>query len=207
MGKKRAEGSDHMQRIQRIVLIAAISLLASSAQADLIFSNVSIQGSLAGGASFNTGPNYIDFIFPDAFVGDVSPARDGNIVITYDAQSVSGPMTEMLVSVLGALSGSGMIFFNEVVEDIHDPNNIINIASYSATFDDTHPLPGISPPIVFVPASDKIRVKKTFVLSAPDTQAFDMANISLVQQSIHVPEPMTIASLVLAVAVAALRRR
>jgi hypothetical protein len=168
------------------VLALAASGLAVSAQGGVVFSNVSIEGSLAAGASFYSSGAGIDFVFPAATVGDtVDPLRSGNIVITYDATGTDGDsFNSMLVMILGALSGSGQIFFNEVIEDLNGGGVI---AEYNATITANDQLP-YADDISFSKGSDSIRVKKTFVLDAIDTAAFDLANVSLVEQTL-VPTP------------------
>ena len=168
-------------------ILLAIAGTVGSASAGVIFSNVTIGGSLSAGASFNVdGTGDIDFIFPAATVGDtVDPLRSGNIVITYEATGTDGDsFNSMLAFILGALSGSGQIFFNEVIEDMNGGGVI---GSYNANLTDNSQLPFYDT-INFSKSSDHIKVKKTFVLDAIDTAAFDLANISLVEQRL-IPTP------------------
>lgn len=198
-----------MKSFRLFGLAALGALTLSAAQAQIIFSNVSIVGSLVSGASYATGPNYIDFYFPNASVGDSLPDRVGSILITYDAAAPAPMVSDFLVlNVLGALSGSGTIFLNEVIEDLADPQNPTVIGSHNAVLDENSQLP-YSHTILFDYGSDKIRVKKTFTLSAVDSQAFDLASVGLVQQTISiVPEPGSLMALGLgAVALASRRKR
>ena len=167
-------------------ILLAIAGMVGSASAGVTFSNVTIGGSLSAGASFNVSNSDIDFIFPAATVGDtVDPLRSGNIVITYEATGTDGDsFNSMLAFILGALSGSGQIFFNEVIEDMNGGGVI---GSYNANLTDNSQLPFYDT-INFSKSSDHIKVKKTFVLDAIDTAAFDLANISLVEQRL-IPTP------------------
>lgn len=183
---------------------SAIFALSTSSFA-LVFSNVTIGGSLSSGASYFTGTNDIDFLFPNAIVGDpVDPIRQGNIIITYEAQAdMNLDFVDInIVSLLGALDGSGRIYFNEVVEDMVNPGVI---ASYDALI-----LPGDLPffdTIYFDRPSSHIKVKKTFSLFAiDDTDDFDVAQISLVEQN-FVPEPATLLAIGAGLAALAARRR
>lgn len=174
--------------------IMALSLGAvSAASANVTFSNVVIRGSLSAGASFNTGACDIDFIFPSASVGDNLPARIGNIVITYEATAVDAiSQDQMLLAALGALSGSGTIYFNEVVEDLDNPGVI---ATYNVVLDSNSQLPHTAT-LNFSRPSTHVKVKKTLVLTAVDTEAFDLANVSLVEQRL-IPEPASLLLLLL----------
>ena len=167
-------------------ILLAVAGTVGSASAGVIFSNIEIGGSLAAGAVAIPGTGEIDFIFPAATVGDtVDPLRSGNIVITYEATGTDGDsFNSMLAFILGALSGSGQIFFNEVIEDMNGGGVI---GSYNANITDNSQLPFYDT-INFSKSSDHIKVKKTFVLDAIDTAAFDLANVSLVEQRL-IPTP------------------
>lgn len=184
--------------------IIALAMTAAVATADVTFSNVVIRGSLATGASYVTGPFDIDFIFPDAIVGDVvAPRRVGSIVITYEAQSDDLLVQDQLTLLaLGALRGSGTIFFNEVVEDLVNPGVI---ASYNVVLDSNSQLPHEAT-LTFSRPSTHVKVKKTAILTAIDSidsAIEDLASIALIEQR-FVPEP---AALVLLMAGLPLFRR
>jgi len=189
-------------RIRGLLLSLVCGLAGASAHADLIFSNVNVTGSLSGGASFVASNFDIDFTFPDAVVGDPNDVpRFGNIVITFEVTGDMMTADQLLLSVGGALSGSGLVFFNEVVEDLVNPGVI---ATYNALLDENSDLPHVAL-LPFSRASAHIKVKKTLFLSAEDTQAFDLANVSLVQQN-FIPEPASV-TLLLSAALLAVRRR
>jgi hypothetical protein len=170
--------------MNRLIVCGVVAALAASADGAIVFDNVTIGGSLANGASFTTDANGIHFTFPDAQVGDpVDPLRSGNIVITYTAEATEGDtFTEMLLSVAGALSGSGMIFVNELVEDLNGGGVI---GTYNTVLSDQSQMP-LNVSFDFSQDSTHIKVKKTFVLAAVDTQALDLAEITGVDQ---IPTP------------------
>ncbi|MGE0481384.1 MAG: hypothetical protein AB7Q17_13025 [Phycisphaerae bacterium] len=176
--------------------LASLFLAVSTANAALTFSNVMVHGSLSSGASFTPGTDDIDFQFPNAFVGDgTDPERRlGNIIITFEATSNMGAIDRDLVAILGALdvAGSGTIYFNEVVEDLVVPGVI---AAYNRVLDDNTDLP-LTDTILFSRPTTRFKVKKTLVLTAVDTPAIDLANVSLVEQR-FVPEPAALALLML----------
>lgn len=191
-------------QIKYVLAVGSAVFALSTSSFAIVFSNVTIGGSLSSGASYFTGTNDIDFFFPEAIVGDpVDPIRQGNIIITYEAKTDTNLdfVDINIVSLLGALDGSGRIYFNEVVEDMVTPGII---ASYDALI-----LPGELPffdTIHFDRPSSHIKVKKTFSLFAEDTDAFDVAQISLVEQN-FVPEPATLLAIGAGLAALAARRR
>ncbi len=190
-------------RLTRYISCAVMALvLACGGQAEVIFSNVMIEGTLVDGASYSTGFSDIDFSFPDAVVGDPPdpPRRFGNIIITFEAQS-DLPLDRDTLSILGALSGSGIIFFNEVVEDHVTPGII---ATHNALLDKNSDLP-YTADLLFERTSTHVKVKKTFFLSALDTADFDLASVLLVEQKL-LPEPGTLLTVAL-IGLGALRRR
>lgn len=189
-----------MNSVRRTLILVVIGALACSAQAGLVFSDVVIAGSLADGASYYTSGGNIDFMFPDALVGDpVNPLRAGNLIITFEVRSTEA-IDRSLVSILGGLSGSGMIDFNEVVEDLVTPGVI---GAYGAVMQGSGALPHIGV-VGFDRPTTHYKVKKTAVLSAVDTDELDLAAVALIEQNM-VPEPGTAALLL--VGLVALRRR
>lgn len=196
--------------VRAVVFLAvgtSLGAIAPQSQAAIIFSNVSISGSLAAGSGFTTGSTDIDFTFLTASVGDAQPARSGNIIITYLARSDDqGSFDRMLLSVLGGISGSGTIIFNEIIEDQVNPGII---ASYGVTLG-----PGTPPPplphnktLVFSHPSTFVKVKKTLVLVAADSgPPLDLANVSLVEQRL-LPTPGAAALLGLGGLLTLTRRR
>jgi hypothetical protein len=195
-----------MKAIRALGMFAAAGL-AAAAHAELVFSNISITGSLSTGATSMVSDTDIDFTFPDAIVGDpVDPRRFGNIVITFEVMS-DAPIKadQLLLSVGGGLAGTGLIFFNEVVEDLNAP---AILATHNVVLDENAALP-YNALLDFAYPSDHIKVKKTLLLTAvpDDPQALDLAQVSLIEQGlILVPEPAGFVILLGGLA-AALRRR
>lgn len=188
-----------------VLWIAAVLGAAGTASAAISYTNISVNGSAAAPGTVTQGVNDIDFAFssPGGVVGDtVAPVRIGNIIITFNVLSTSGAITSDIASFLGAISGSGVIIFNEVVED-----NLTGqiIASVSRTINAANP-PPVSIPIVFSTPSSNFKVKKSFFLYAPDTAGVDFAQIGLVEQR-FVPSPGAVALLGLGGLVAVRRRR
>lgn len=187
-------------------VVAALAGTATSASAALIFSNVSVTGSVASPNAVATGANDIDFTFtsPGGVVGDpVAPIRSGNIVITFNVLSTEGAITTDIASILGATVGSGIIIFNEVIED-----NVTGqiLATANLTINANNPPPQ-SLPIQFSQPSSNFKVKKTLFLYAPDSAApVDLAQVGLIEQR-FVPAPGALALLGLGGLVATRRRR
>lgn len=181
-----------MQTLWRAAVVFALAA-GAAANGDIIFLNVNIEGSLVGeNTSFKTTDRDIDFFFdfPDGTVGDPLDRREGNISITYEAMSDDDmAMDQMILHVLGALSGSGTIRVNETIEDLVKPGVI---ATHEILLDSADDLPHI-PTLKFDRPSTHIKVRKTFFLSAPDEDGFDVARVGLVGQSLRtVPEPTSL---------------
>lgn len=198
----------------RLALATAVAASAIGAQA-ITFSNVTIVSSpLSDGASFMTNANSISFFTPNALVGDaVDPLRSGVLQIQFDASNFGGPemlANEISVNLAGVTLGSGTIFFVETIFEIDENGNEIGTPLGSITHQfDVNSSPIWSDTIVFSRTVEAIRVKKSFVLSAADTDVEDLAAVAIVNQAIHVvPEPATMGALGMgAVALLARRRR
>lgn len=184
--------------------VLAFAGLVGSASAGVTFSNITIGGSLSAGAVAIPGVADIDFIFPAATVGDsVDPLRSGNIVITYEATGNAGDsFNSMLAFLLGALSGSGQIFFNEIIEDLNGGGVI---GAFSANISSNAQLPFYDT-IPFSKTSDHVKIKKTIVFDGIDSAGFDLANLSLVEQRL-IPTPGSAMLLGLAALPLARRRK
>ncbi len=188
--------------------VCIFAAAAASSQA-ITFFNVTFAGSapLISGASFATGLTDIDFTMPNAVVGDFQALRQGTFTITYEATSaVSMVMDQMVLSILGGVSGSGIIMFSEVIEDMVVPGIIGTLSTQTITSNSQLPWTGN---IWFSRPSNHIKVKKEFFLMAnPDTNGLDLSRIALIEQNLHVvPEPASLAAISLGIAALAARRR
>lgn len=208
-----------LRKFTGIALGTVLVGMAAFAPATITFSNVTVTGSLVplgnpGSWSFATGAQDIDFSFNHAIVGDVPSialppgTRSGTITITYIATSTL-PMVSnsMLVSLLGGLSGSGTVFFNEVIETTDMVP--VTIGSHGVVLTGSSALP-YTHTINFSQEATQIKVKKTIILAAPESGAdiLDLASIGLVEQNIGVvPEPATMAVLALGAGALMARRR
>jgi hypothetical protein len=194
-----------MNRLIGSAIALALAGAAFQAPAGVLFENVTIGGSLMENSDFDVFLNEVDFIFPLAQVGDGSnPSRSGTITITYEATGTDGTVfTAMDAGFIGEVSGSGQIFFNEVIENLEGNGGILG--SVNALITDGDDLP-FSQIIQFSESTSRVKVKKTFILDGIDTADFDLAAIDLVTQRL-IPSAGTGVLLALAALPIARRRR
>lgn len=193
--------------MNRILVGAFVLAVAASANA-ITFSNVIITSTpLSDGSSYAANGNAISFNLPNAIVGDGVGVRAGTLNIQYDVDA--GALANGVGANVGVVAlGTGAIAFRESVIELDNLGNEIGgiIGSASFNFNASTPM-YYSTTIALTQAVRYLRVKKSFTLVAPDSQAFDLAAVAIVNQNVQVvPEPGTIAALSLGAA-ALLRRR
>lgn len=184
--------------------VVGMLAVCGSSQAAIVFSNYSSVGS-AGPATPTFGPFDADltFDFPAGTVGDpVDPFRVGSVTITFDGTSNSGGIAGVVISTLGAALGSGFVTIQTTVEDLVTPGVI---AVGGLNFDTNNPPPVFST-LTFSRATDSFRVTTLVSLSALDTQAIDLAQVSLIEM-LFTPVPAPSGLLALAALPLLARRR
>lgn len=189
-----------MMRYTRLAVLCGIAAVMATAAQAITFSNIQIQSPpLSTGSSSSVLGNAISFFTPNAIVGDpVDPLRAGNLQIQYDAFMGGNEANAVGVNVnLGAVAlGSGTIVFTEQIIELdsngNEINGVIGFAQHIFTANDS---PFWSSLIELDHSVRAFRAKKSFVMSAPDTNAFDVAAVATVNQNVVVPEPATLAGL------------
>lgn len=200
-----------MNRFQRLAGLFGFAVASAVSAQAVVFSNVTIASPpLSTGSSFLAIGNSISFFTPNAIVGDpVDPVRSGTLNIQYDADNEIAMISNEVVITFGQVTeGSGFIAFIETIFEIDALGNELGgpIGSISATFEAGDP-PVWSDTIVFSRQVQRFRAKKSFTMSAVDTEVFDIAALAQLNQNIGiVPEPATMAGLALG-GLALIRRR
>jgi len=112
------------------------------------------------------------------------------------------------VTLGAALSGSGSIFFTELIMELDNAGNelgLIGFISHTFTPSSSTVFTGSIP---FSKPVKAFRAKKAFTMSAVDTQALDLAGVAIVNQNIQtVPEPATMFAVAAGLAAIARRRK
>ena len=200
-----------MNKIMKRSLGVAILAFGAVAAQAITFTNVIITSPpLSNGSSYNAIGNSISFFTPNAIVGDSVGIRFGTLNIQYDASSTVNMLADTVtVNLASAILGSGQILFRELIFEI-DCNTGSEIGgpigTSTHTFDANNS-PFFTEQIVLSRQAQCIRAKKSFTMLAPDTSAFDIAALAIVNQSIStVPEPSSMIALGVG-ALALLRRR
>ena len=171
---------------RQIAAAVVVCALTAAAQAALIFSSVTLDGSLAPVSAYVTDDYAVD-VLSEAFVDAEAGRASGDLNITFEAEAEPGLVIDrMSLSVLGALFGDAAIEVTELT--IRDADTTDLLASYTAMASSNEELPIVAS-IGFAPR-ERIAVDTTVVLTANASEAFDLASIGIVGQSFHqIPEP------------------
>ncbi|MBL8048420.1 MAG: PEP-CTERM sorting domain-containing protein [Chthonomonas sp.] len=209
----------------RTLVVAGLATMAAASQASIIFSNFFINSvamtagvpvvssnQVINGASYTTAGNAVSFSTPGALVGDpVAPLRSAIVNLQYDAKSTAGNANVVTANVnLGAavLGPNSSVYFLEQVFELDSLGNEVGgaIGSISHIFTAASN-PNWSGAITLSRQVACLRMKKSLILAAPDTQGLDLAAVAINNQSVQiVPEPAGLAALALG-GVLVLRRR
>lgn len=195
--------------MKHVIGLAFIAVLGTAAQA-VTFSNIVISSApYSNGASWTTSGNSISFFTPNAVIDEGVPTPATVLSIQYDIDAGAG----LLVSGIGAnvsavQLGSGSVSFLERAFVLDSMGNEISgvVGSISnPSFASSFTFTGSTS---LSQQSRWIRIKKDFVMAAPNTSpARDLAAVVVNNQNIQVvPEPATMTALGLG-ALAILRRR
>lgn len=190
-----------------LLALAGACALTMSASA-VTYSQLSVDGQLADGWSLIFSPIDLTLFYPEAFAGDLSPTRQGDIDVKFVASDPSG-ITMVSLTWMGALEGLGSFHMRGAIEDFTDSNNPIQIGAFDFSVLDHSELP--STRHVAIAPTTVIRITHAITLSAPDQtdpSGLDIAALTLTDHTFQVvPEPASIIGLALGAAALIRRRR